>query len=98
MDQIQISLNEVLNTATQIRACNVRLMEELNQIKIVMNQLSNTWSSPAAESVRQKFNGMSILFENYKDVIDAYAKFLEISVSSYETTEKLLQSDINSFL
>ncbi len=97
MEALMISLAEVSKTSAQVRRYNAELMQELMEMKRIMNALSANWQSPAAETIRSRFNGMMPIFENYRTIIENYAKFLDQTVSSYEATENSIQQGASSF-
>lgn len=97
MDEIQITLAEVTNTAVLIRQHNMQLQEKLMMIKKMMNDLEVGWQSPASLTIREKLNGMLPLFSNYYEIIESYAKFLEQAVLLYEQTERSILQQANSF-
>lgn len=97
MEGIQITLAEVSNTAQTIRRLNTQMAEELKQMQQEMNQLASTWQSPAAETIRGKFNGMRVIFDNYGEIVGSYAKFLDNTVLSYESCEQNIQQYAASF-
>lgn len=97
MEGIKITLAEVTRTASEVRRHNAQLENELMEMKRIMNDLSATWQSPAAETIRARFNGMVPIFENYRDIIESYAKFLDATVTSYETTENTINQSAASF-
>ena len=97
MEAIMISLAEVSKTSAQVRRLNSELMQELMEMKRVMNALASNWQSPAAETIRARFNGMMPIFENYRDIIENYAKFLDQTVAGYEATENNIQQSAASF-
>lgn len=96
-DFIDISLAEVANTASSIRATNQRLKSNLTDIKTQMNGLSQSWSSPAAENIVARFNSLDATFQNYYDIIDKYALFLDQAVEAYDTTETAINTGASSF-
>ena len=68
MEAIMISLAEVSRTSSQMRRYNSELMQELLEMKRIMNALATNWQSPAAETIRSRFNGMMPIFENYRNI------------------------------
>lgn len=98
MDQIQITLEEVTQTAMKIRSCNEQLNEKLMIMKQYMNDLESSWQSPAANAIREKFNGMLPIFNNYYEIIQLYAKFLDVTVSAYEQTENSIYHQASTFM
>ncbi len=96
MAMINISMNEVSDTAGKIRSLNQMMYEELNEMKREMNSLNGSWISDASEEIRNRFNQFSLRFDNQKEVIDSYAKFLDMTVSSYETLEAAVQNNAST--
>ena len=97
VEGIKISLGEVSATAGTIRTLNTSLNDKLLAIQKQMNDLASTWQSPAGETIREEFNNLVPAFENYKQIIEAYAKFLDNTVSSYEATETQIQNNASAF-
>ena len=96
-DFIDISLAEVANTASSIRATNQRLKTNLGDIKTQMNSLSQSWSSPAADNIVARFNSLDTVFQNYYDIIDKYALFLDQAVEAYDTTGTTINTGASQF-
>lgn len=97
MEAIMISLAEVSKTSQQLRRYNSELMQELMEMKRIMNALAADWQSPAAETIRSRFNGMMPIFENYRNIVENYAKFLDQTVTGYEAVENTIQQSAASF-
>ncbi|MCR4950802.1 MAG: pore-forming ESAT-6 family protein [Solobacterium sp.] len=90
MSEIRISLSEVAETASRIRALNQQMYDELSEMKKEMNLLNGTWISDGSEEIRSRFNMFASRFERQKEVIDSYAKYLDLTVSSYDTLESAI--------
>ena len=71
--------------------------EKLADINKNMNDLEATWKSDAATDIRAAMNALKPKFEQYKNVIESYAKFLVNTAQSYETTEGAIQSNASAF-
>lgn len=93
MANIQISLQEVQDTANQLRSLNMLMDEELNAMKSEMNRLDSSWISDGSLEIRNKFNLFSSRFEKQKETINQYAKFLDLAVSAYDTLETTITSN-----
>lgn len=96
MPDISITFEEVRTKANQIRSQNQTLSETLLQIKDAINKLEAVWTSDTSDTIRAKITGMQPKFDNYKTVIESYAKFLDNTVQQYETTENTLNSNASS--
>lgn len=93
MANIHIPLQEVQDTANQLRSLNMLMDEELNAMKSEMNRLDSSWISDGSLEIRNKFNLFSSRFEKQKETINQYAKFLDLAVSSYDTLETTITSN-----
>ncbi|MBQ7354735.1 MAG: WXG100 family type VII secretion target [Clostridia bacterium] len=96
-DSIQISTQVLMDTAEKVRTINNNLDTKLAEINKSMNALEATWKSDAASDIRAAMNAMKPRFEEYKNVVESYAKFLVKTAESYEATESSIQTRANAF-
>lgn len=96
-DSIQISTQVLMDTAEKVRSINNSLDTQLAEINKSMNALEATWKSDAASDIRAAMNAMKPRFEEYKNVIESYAKFLVKTAQGYEATESAIQTRANAF-
>lgn len=93
MEQIKISMNQVLECATQLRNLNMQMYEVLTQAKMEMNNLNSSWLGESKDTILTRFNNFSQRFEMQKDVIIEYATFLEHTVNTYESLETTITAN-----
>lgn len=96
-DSIKISTQVLTDTAQKVRDCNTKMDNQLADINKRMNDLESTWQSDAATDIRAAMNALKPKFDEYKKVIESYAKFLDNTAQSYETTEGAIQGNANQF-
>lgn len=96
-DSIKISTQVLTDTAAKVRECNTKMDNQLADINKKMNDLEATWKSDAASDIRAAMNALKPKFEQYKNVIESYAKFLVNTAQSYETTEGAVQGNAGAF-
>ncbi len=96
-DSIQISTQVLLDTADKVRSINNTLDEKLKEINNSMNSLQSTWKSDGASTIREAMNALNPRFEEYRNVVESYAKFLVNTAQSYESTESAVQNNANAF-
>ncbi len=96
-DGIQISTQVLLDTADKVRTINNTLDSKLADINKNMNDLEATWKSDAASDIRAAMNALKPRFEEYKNVVESYAKFLVNTAQNYESTESGIQSNASAF-
>ena len=93
MDHLNISLEQVSETASVLRTLNQSMYDSLQQMKRFMNNTDSSWMSEAGETIRTRFNQFAVRFESQKEDIDSYARFLERTVTDYDTLETTLNSN-----
>ena len=96
-DSIQVSTQVLLDTASKVRNINSVLDSKLTDINKSMNDLEATWKSDAASDIRAAMNALKPRFEEYKNVVESYAKFLVNTAQNYETTESVIQNNASAF-
>ena len=97
MNQISVSIDQVLDAASCLKKINVELTDCLEQMLSLMNQLESSWESETSSAIRTKFNALSPHFEQYARVIDSYAAFLIQTAENYQMTETTLRQNAESF-
>ncbi|MBR2990133.1 MAG: pore-forming ESAT-6 family protein [Solobacterium sp.] len=93
MDQLNISLEQVSETAAVLRTLNQSMQESLAQIKRLMNETDLSWLSESGETIRTRFNQFALRFETQKEDIESYARFLDRTVTDYDTLETTLNAN-----
>ena len=93
MDHLNISLEQVSETAALLRTLNQSMYDSLQQMKRYMNDTDSSWMSEAGETIRTRFNKFALRFESQKEDIDSYARFLDRTVTDYDTLETTLNAN-----
>lgn len=94
---IKISTQVLVDTAEKVRSINKTMDGKLADINKTMNDLEVSWKSDAASDIRAAMNALKPRFEEYKNVVESYAKFLVSTAQSYEATESAIQSNASAF-
>lgn len=97
MDELRISLPEVSASANQIRAYNASLDETLSYVSKVMNDLNSIWLSAGEETLLARFQKFSRKFIGESEIIENYARFLDDTVSSYDSLESTIVANASNF-
>ena len=93
METIKITIEEVENTAEKIRVIREILNETLEEIRHEINALDSVWMSEASEALKEQFLNFSNRFPMYKETIDSYARFLVMTVQTYQNVEASIRSN-----
>lgn len=92
---IKVSSKELKKTAGSIRTHNDHLNGYLVDIKDRIIRLQ--WKSDASDVIVKKIEKMQNHFDEYKRVIESYAKFLDDAADQYETTEETATANASYF-
>ncbi len=96
-DSIKISTQVLVDTAKKVRDINNQLDTKLADINKEMNNLESSWKSDAATDIRAAMNALKPRFAEMKEVVNSYAKFLDDTAQSYESTESAVQTNAAAF-
>ena len=96
-DEIKVSTQVLLDTAEKVRTINTTMDGKLADINKTMNDLESTWRSDAPTDIRAAMNALKPRFEEYKTVVESYAKFLVNTAQSYDVTETSIQNNAGAF-
>lgn len=94
---IVISTEQLIETAKKVRSINESLDDKLQVCNRTMQELEASWKSDAASDIRSAMAALKPRFENYKEIVESYAKFLDRTAQSYEQTESTVQTNAGQF-
>ena len=97
IEGLYITTEALESTAQTIESRNNQLYETLDDISKNMLALRRSWNSPAAEEIRAKMEKMRPLFDNYREIIDQYAKFLKNAAREFAAVEGQIQGNASKF-
>ncbi|MBR0462291.1 MAG: pore-forming ESAT-6 family protein [Erysipelotrichaceae bacterium] len=97
MEDIRITLPEVSNCAASLRNINAGLDEVLSTINRMMMDLNAVWKGTAGETIVERFQKFSARFIDESETIEEYAKFLDYTVSSYDSLESTITANASNF-
>lgn len=97
MSQIKITMQDVSNTAASLRNYNKNLDDTLAYVSRTMNELSSSWQSQGAERILANYNKFSRIFLDESQTIEEYAKFLDFTVSTYDSVESTISLNAENF-
>ena len=97
MNNLKISLAEVSECASRIRAANQTMYELLSRMKKEMNDTNISWISEGGETIRARFNQFAARFEIEKETIESYARFLDSTVADYDSLESTIVANASNF-
>ncbi len=98
MEERQVVNTQVLrDTAEKMKNINENMDAKLTEINKTMNDLETYYKSDSSTEIRTAMNALKPRFEEYKNVIESYARFLLNTAQYYEDTETTLTSNAAAF-
>ena len=94
---INIDTQQVKNLGVSIASQNNELNRILMEIEACMREIDQTWNSPAGDEMASAFTKIKPDFENSTNLINKYAKFLQLVAETYEETENRIKQGSTSF-
>lgn len=98
MADIKITYEQLERKTGTIRDHNDNLLIILENIRNTISNLDTQWTSDTSDTIRGKIEGMQSKFNNYHEVIESYAAFLDEARQLYETTEQSSNADALKFI
>lgn len=96
---LSIDYQAIRDCANDMEDVNKKLREKLESISNEMKAVNteDVYFSTDAQDCLEKFNAMATKrIPQFYDVIEGYVKFLNTAVETYESTNKTLQSNVES--
>jgi len=97
MDEIRITLADVSNASANIKSINMNLDDTLATISRTMSELNSVWKGNAGETIVSNFNKFANRFIDESEVINDYAKYLDFTVSTYDSLESAITTNATNF-
>ena len=97
VEGVKLSTQELRDTAVKIRTIEGNLDEKLHKINEQMNQLEESWDSEGGREIRANMNALKPRFEEYKSVVESYAKHLDATAEGFDATELGIKRNASQF-
>ncbi|MBQ6334785.1 MAG: pore-forming ESAT-6 family protein [Erysipelotrichaceae bacterium] len=96
-NNIRITLPELAESAAEIRNCNSQLDAILSYVSKIMNELDGIWLSDGEQMLLSRFQRFSGKFIDESEVIESYARFLDNTVTDYDSLESTIVANASNF-
>lgn len=94
--RIEISTQVLRDTAETVRRLKESLNDTLKDANTTVQNLESTWDSDAGRRIREGMRSMESRFEQYRNIVETYAAFLETTADEYDRIETDLTRNANS--
>ena len=97
MSNIQVQTQVLLDTAEKMKSINSNMTEKLEEMTREINNLEAEWKGDASSEIRAAINALKPKVEEYRNVVDSYAKHLITTAQNWEQSETTIQSKAETF-
>ena len=97
MSLIQVTPEMLRGRAGDVRARRSDHDSNMQQLRTLVNGLSEVWRGTAQDAFVQRFNDMQPTFTNFSEMLEGYAKLMDTAARELEQTDQNLKGTMNSF-
>lgn len=95
MDSITITLEDLTASANEIKSVNSNMQNTVSDMNSVIKEVTEYWQSEASDTFNAKFISFMRVFDDCKQAIDNYAKFLDDTVAAYQAADAAINNAAN---
>ena len=96
MALIQVSPELLTGKATELRALKAQHDEAMAKMRSLILGLNEIWKGEAQDALVAKYEGMQPTFNNFSEMLESYAKLMDVSAQQLQETDQNLKTVIGS--
>ena len=97
MAMIQVSPDLLAAKANELRTIKGQHDEAMSKMRSLIMSLNELWKGEAQDAFVAKFESMQPTFTNFSQMLEDYAKLMDVSAQKLQETDQGLQATMNSF-
>lgn len=95
---IQVTPEVLTSKATEVRSLKSNHDETMAKLRSLVLALNENWKGEAQDAFVAKFESMQSSFTSFSEMLDGYAKLMDIAAKELENTDQTLKAAMqNSF-
>lgn len=95
---IQVTPEMLRSKASSVRSYKSQHDETMAKLKNLIRGLNEIWKGDAQQAFISKYEGMQPTFKDFSEMLEGYAKLMDIAAKELEATDQSLKSrTMNSF-
>lgn len=96
MALIQVSPELLTGKATELRTLKAQHDEAMTKMRSLILGLNEIWKGEAQDALVAKYEGMQPTFNNFSEMLESYAKLMDVSAQQLQETDQNLKTVIGS--
>lgn len=97
MAVIQVTPELLMGKASEVRGLKSQHDENIAKLKNLIHGLNDTWKGEAQDAFLAKFESMQSVFTSFSEMLDGYAKLMDVSAKELQATDQSLKGAMQNF-
>ena len=97
MALIQVTLDLLNGKANDLRNLKGQHDEAMSKMRTLIMGLNEVWRGDAQDAFVAKYESMQSTFSNFSQMLEEYAKLMNVAAQKLQETDTALQGTMNSF-
>lgn len=94
---IQVTPEMLRSKATELRGYNAQHSEAMQKMRTLVTNLNEIWKGDAQTAFLNKYESMQPTFANFAEMLEDYAKLMDVAAQQMQELDASLASQMNSF-
>lgn len=94
---IQITPEVLTSKAAEVRSLKATHDDTMAKLKTLVHSLNETWKGTAQDAFVAKFESMQGSFTSFSEMLEGYAKLMDVAAREMENTDNTIRNTIQKF-
>lgn len=96
MALIQVTPDLLIGKSTELRGLKAQHDEAMSKMRTLILGLNEIWKGEAQDALVAKYESMQSTFNNFSEMLESYAKLMDVSAKQLQETDQNLKTVIGS--
>ncbi len=94
---IQVTPEVLTSKAAEVRSLKSNHDDTMARLRSLVLALNDTWKGEAQDAFVAKFESMQSTFTNFSEMLEGYAKLMDLAAREMQNTDQTLKSTMQNF-
>lgn len=96
MALIQVTPDLLIGKSNELRGLKAQHDEAMSKMRALILGLNEIWKGEAQDALVAKYESMQSTFNNFSEMLESYAKLMDVSAKQLQETDEGLKNVISS--
>ncbi len=97
MALIQVTPETLEQKASELRGYREEHLGTMEKIRSLVNGTNEIWRGEAQDAYVEKFRSMQNVFNNFSEMLEGYAKLMDVAAKEFRARDEELKNTMNSY-